>query len=67
MEPEQSRDVIDDDVINQQVLDGLAAVERYTDTSDDSLQTNSQLVEYVEQLFSTEPTTSGLFYNYIFL
>jgi len=29
MEPEQSRDVIDDDVINQQVLDGLAAVERY--------------------------------------
>ena len=28
MEPEQSRDVIDDDVINQ-VLDGLAAVERY--------------------------------------
>jgi len=28
MELEQSRDVIDDDVINQ-VLDGLAAVERY--------------------------------------
>jgi len=29
MEPEQSCDVIDDDVINQQVLDGLASVERY--------------------------------------
>jgi len=39
-------------------------------TSDDSLglQSNSQLVEYVEQLlFSTESGTSGLFYNCIFL